>query len=105
MIKILDGLARSAFAEIVKARDHDEAAAGGIEHKSNVGEVGVGNVLNFGEGAGLPDADHGAAGVSFAIERFDCIQRLRLGERDVDRGENSACDGKEMRGENELRSR
>src|SRR5256885_13707776 len=105
MVEILNGLARGAFAEIVETRNDDEAAAGAIEDEAEVGEIGVGDMLDFRKRAGLPDADHRAASVSLAIKRFDGVRGLRLGERDVDRGKNAARNGKEMRRKDELRFR
>src|SRR5882672_491397 len=102
MVEILNGLACSAFAEIVETRNDDEAATRAVENEAEVGEIGVGDVLDFGKRTCLPDTDHRAASVGFAIERFDGFRRLRLGERDVDRGENAARNGKEMRREDEL---
>src|SRR2546430_2093904 len=103
MVEILHGLARGAFAKIVETRNDDEAAAGAVEDEAEVGKIGVRDMLDFGKRAGFPDADHRAASVGFAIKRFDGVRRLRLGERDVDRGENAARDGKEMRRKDELR--
>src|SRR6184192_1308175 len=103
MVEILHGLARGAFAEIVETRNDDEAAARAIEDEAEVGEIGVGDVLDFGNRTAFRDAYHRAASVGFAIERFDGVRGLRLGERDVDRGENAARNGKEMGREDELR--
>src|SRR5579859_538686 len=103
MIEILNGLARGAFAKIIETRDDDEATAGRIEREAEVGEIGVRDVLNFRQCAGLPEADHRTARVRFAIESFDGLGRLRLGERDIDRGKDAARDGKKMRGKDELR--
>ena len=102
MVEILYGLARGAFAEIVETRNDNEAASGAIENETEVSEIGVGDMLDFGKDTGLPDADHRAASVGFAIKRFDGASGLWLGERDVDRGENAARNGKEMRREDEL---
>src|SRR5437879_4114907 len=103
MVEILHGLARGAFAEIVETRNDDEAATGAVEDEAEVGEIGVGNVLDFGKRASFPDTDHRAPSVGFAIKRFDGVRGLRLGEREIDRGENAARNGKEMRREDELR--
>src|SRR5882724_151100 len=103
MVEILNGLARGAFAEIVETRNNDEAAAGAIEDETEVSEIGVRDVLDFWKRTGLPDADHRAASVGFAIKSFDGVRGLRLGERGVDRGENAARNGKEMRREEESR--
>src|SRR5882757_7960781 len=96
MVEILNGLARSAFTEIVKTRNDNEAATRAVENEAEVSEIGVGDVLDFGKRAGLPDADHRAASVGFAIERFDGVRGLRLGECEIDRGENTSRNGKEM---------
>ena len=48
MVEILNGLAGGAFAKIVEARDDDEALAGLIRGKTDVTEVGVGDVLQLG---------------------------------------------------------
>src|SRR5882724_8801774 len=103
MVEILNGLACGAFAEIVETRNDDEAATRAVEGETEVGEIGVRDMLDFGKRTGLPDADHRAASVGFAIKRFDGVRGLRLGERDVDRGKNAARNGKEMRREDELR--
>src|SRR2546429_605845 len=103
MVEILNGLARGAFAEIVETRNDNEAAAGAIEDEAKVGEIGVRDMLDFRKRAGFPDAEHRAASVRFAIKSFDGVRGLRLGERDVDRGENAARNGKEMRRKDELR--
>src|SRR2546430_9062714 len=103
MVEILHGLARGAFAKIVETRNDDEAATGAVEDEAEVGEIGVRDMLDFGKRAGFPDADHRAASVSLAIKRFDGVRGLRLGERDVDRGENAARNGKEMGRKDELR--
>ena len=103
MVEILHGLARGAFAKIVETRNDDEAATGAVEDEAEVGEIGVRNVLDFGKRASFPDTDHRAPSVGFAIKRFDGVRGLRLGEREIDRGENAARNGKEMRREDELR--
>jgi len=45
----------------------------------------LGDMLQFGQRARGPDADHGASGIKLAIEGFDGIGRLLLSERDVNR--------------------
>src|ERR1700676_2662453 len=97
MVEILNGLAGGAFAKIVEARDDDETLAGLIQSKPDVAEVSGGDVVQLGQSARGPDADHGAAGVKLAIEGFDGVGRLLGRERDVDRGENSARERQEVR--------
>src|ERR1700676_1213497 len=97
MVEILNGLAGGAFAKIVEARDDDEALAGLIRGKTDVTEVGVGDVLQLGQSARGPDTNHGAAGVKLTIAGFDDLGRLLGRERDVDRGENSARERQEVR--------
>src|SRR5262249_40573342 len=65
--------------------------------------VGVSDVLDFRKRAGFPDANHGASSVGFAIESFDGFESLWLTERDVNGREDSARDGEQVRGENQLR--
>src|SRR5580693_4591332 len=103
MVEILNGLTGGAFAEIVETGDQDQALAGFIQGKTNVTEVGVGDVLQLGQSARGPDADHGPASVKLAIEGFQDLGRLPDGERDVDGRENSARHRQEVRRKNELR--
>src|SRR5260221_14559386 len=103
MVEVLHGLACGTFAQIVETRNNDEAAAGPVEDEAEIGEIRMGDVLDFGKRARLPDADHRAASVGLAIESFDGFGRLRLGECDVDRGENAPRNGKQMRRKDELR--
>jgi len=51
-------------------------------------------VLELRQGAGRPDADHGAAGEEFAKERLNVRGSARLGKSDVDGGQNAAARGK-----------
>src|SRR5580692_13185038 len=97
MVEILNGLAGGAFAKIVETGDQDQALAGFIQGKTNVTEVGVGDVLQLGQSARGPDADHGPASIKLAIEGFDNIGRLPGGEGDVDGRENSARQRQKVR--------
>src|ERR1700722_4941335 len=97
MVEILNGLAGGTFAEIVETGDHDQALAGLIQGKTDVTEVGVGDVLQLGQSARGPDADHGPASVKLAIEGFDDLRRSLRGKRDVDRRKNSARERQEVR--------
>src|SRR5580692_121324 len=103
MVEILDSLASGAFAEIVETRDDDEALAGFVQDEADVAEVGVRDVLQLGQRARGPDADHGAASIKLAIEAFDRFGRLRGGKRDVDGGENAASERQQMCRKDELR--
>ena len=103
MVEILNGLAGSAFAEIVEARDDDQTLAGFIQSEADVAEIGVGDMLQLRQRTGGPDADHGAARVKLAIEGFDGLWRLLLRKRDVNGGKNAAGERQQVRGKNELR--
>src|SRR5579859_2246156 len=102
MVEILNGLACGTFAEIVETRNDDESPTGAVEDEAEVSEIGVRDVLDFGQRSGLPNADHRPASIGFAKERFDGVRRLRFGECDVDSRENAARNGKKMRREDEL---
>src|SRR5712664_1512950 len=103
MVEILHGLAGGAFSKIVEARDDDQAACGIVQRESDIAKIGVCDVLQLGQRAGGPDADHGTAGVEPAIKRLDVRGGLRLAESDVDGGKNATGEGKQMSRENNLR--
>src|SRR5260370_2067573 len=103
MVEILNGLAGSAFSKIVEARDDDQAASRFVERESDVAKIRVRDVLQLRQCAGSPDADHGTAGVELAVESLDVRSGLRLGERDVDGGKNTARERGQVRWENNLR--
>src|SRR5271166_5124138 len=60
-------------------------------------------MLQLGQSAGGPNANHGTAGIEPAIERLDVRGGLRFAERHVDSGKNAARKRQQMRGENNLR--
>ena len=60
-VEILNGLAGRPLAQVVQARNDDEALSRGIERKTNVAEVRVSDVLNLRQTAGRPDANEAAA--------------------------------------------
>src|ERR1700722_7326892 len=97
MVEILNGLAGGTFAEIVETVDHDQALAGLIQGKTDVTEVGVGDVLQLGQGPRGPEAAKGRVSEKFAIEGFDDLRRSLRGKRDVDRRKNSARERQEVR--------
>ena len=96
MVEILNGLAGGAFAEIVEARDDDEAFAGLIQRKTDVAEIGVCDVLQFGQETGGPDTHHGSASVELAEDAFDRFGRVGGAKRHIDGGEYSAGERKQM---------
>src|SRR5580692_3570085 len=102
MVEILYGLACGALAEIVETGDDDQTLARLVQGKADVAEIGVRHVLQLGQRARGPDADHGASGIKLAIERFDRVGRLRLSEGDVNRRKDAARERQEMRRKNEL---
>src|SRR3982074_27945 len=103
MVEILHGLAGGAFSKIVEARNDHQTAAGFVQRESDVTKIGVRDVLQLRQRAGWPNADHRAAGVELAVERFDVRGGLRLGERDVNGGKNAAREREQVRRENNLR--
>src|SRR5208282_5376008 len=103
MVEILNGLAGGAFAKIVETRDDDQALAGLVQDKANVTEIGVGYMLQLGQRARGPDANHGPTGVELAIEGFDRFRGLLGRERHVNGGKNASRKRQQMRRENELR--
>src|SRR5580658_923324 len=103
MVEILNGLTCGAFAKIVEAGDHDQSPARLVQDKADVTKIGARDVLQFGQRARGPDADHGASGIKLAIEGFDGISRLLLSERDVNRRKDAARERQEVRRKNELR--
>jgi hypothetical protein len=58
-------------------------------------------MLQLGQFARGPDAHHGAPCIELAVERFDGFAGLRLGERDVNGGKNSARQWQQVRGEHD----
>src|SRR5580704_3171800 len=96
MVEILNGLAGGAFAKIIETRNDNEALAGLIQNEADVAEIGVSDVLELGQRAGRPDAEHVAARVKLAIEGFDRLRRLLGGERDVNGRENAARERKQV---------
>src|SRR5258708_8073397 len=97
MVEILHGLGGGAFSKIVEARDDDQAATRFVQREADVAKIGVRDVLQLRQCAGSPDANHGTAGVELAVERLDVRSGLRLGERDVDGGKNTAREREQVR--------
>src|SRR2546421_5596352 len=93
MIKILHGLAGSAFSKIVEARDDDQAASRLVQRESDVAKIGMRNVLQLRQRADGPDANHGTAGVELAVERLDVSGGLRLPQAGGDGGKKTAPGG------------
>src|SRR5256714_3010291 len=105
MVEILYGLAGSAFSKIIEARDDNQAASRFVQCESDVAKISVRDVLQFGERPGAPQANHRAPGIELAVERFNVRGSLRLGERNVNGGKNTACQRQQVSGENNLRLR
>ena len=103
MVEILHGLAGSAFSKIIEARDDNQAASRLVECESEVAKISVRDVLQFGQRAGGPQANHRAPGIELAVERFDVRGSLRFAEGNVNGGKNTACERQQVRGENNLR--
>ncbi len=97
MVEILNGLTGGAFAKIVEARDDNETLAGLIQREADVTKVAAGDVLQLGQSASGPDADHGTPGVKLAIQSFDGFRRLLRGERDIDGREDATGQRQEVR--------
>ena len=97
MIEILHGLASGAFSKIVEAIDDDQAASGVVQCESDIAKIGVRDVLQLRQRSGGPDTNHGAASVELTVKRLDVRGSLRFTKRDVDRGENAAGEGKQVR--------
>src|SRR6266436_2949906 len=103
MIEILHGLTGRAFSEIVEAGNDHETPAGFVQRKADIAEVRVRDVLQLGQRTRGPDSNHRPSSVRLAIERFDVVCRLRLAERNVNRGEDSASEREQMSRKNNLR--
>ncbi len=97
----MNGLARRALAEIVEAGDDDEAFVGVIQGEPDIAEIRVRDVLQLGQRAGGPDANHGTASVKLSKDSFDGFRGIRGAERDVDSGKNSTSQREKMRGKDE----
>ncbi len=96
-VHILDCLTGRAFEQIVEARDQDEAAGVGSELEAEIAEAGADDVLNLGQVAGGAESHQRAVAVEVAVDGGDLIARgLRL-QTDVERGEDAARDGQQVR--------
>ena len=60
-VEILNGLASRPLAQVVQARNDDEALSRGIERKTDVAEIRVSDVLNLRQTTGGPDTNEAAA--------------------------------------------
>src|SRR5258708_8351517 len=92
---------RRALAEIIEGGNDDEAFDGIVQGEPDIAKIGVRDVLQLGQRAGGPDADHGTTSVKFSEDGFDGFGRIGGTERHVDGGKNPASQWEEMRGEDD----
>ncbi len=101
-IEILHGLSGGAFAEIIETRDDDESRSRSVEGKADIAEIGLHDMLQFGNSARRPNANHGAGSIKLSVNGLDGLGNGWLGERDINSGEDSASNREEVRGEDEF---
>jgi len=84
-------------APVVGIGVHHQTFARRIEREADIAEIRVRDMLQFGESPSGKNANHGPPRVELTKERFDFVGLARGTEPDVERGENSALHGEQVR--------
>jgi hypothetical protein len=71
VIEILHGLPGGAFSKIVQTGNDNQATSGFVQSKTDIAEIGVGDMLQLGQSASGPDANHLTPGVKLPKESLD----------------------------------
>ena len=99
----MDGLAGGALHQVVDGAHDDGAACGGVEHESDVAEVGAMDAGEIWQTAGPVKADEFFRLVVAEVDVEKIFGGLDTSRAHIDGFEDAAIDGEQMGGKGELR--